>query len=327
MRQLLTRVGLGLVGAGIGLGLGWVAIRGADWGEVVNAMRQFPAPLLLLALALYLLSGYLRAVRWRLLWTDEKVSAFRLFLVENAALGLNNISPVRAVDEAVQFGILTFRDKLPGGSVIATMMMCRIQDLAFTLVFIIIVVAITPQLLRFTPAVVFTSVFFGIWLLILLNLGKIVPRFPALRRIPGVTTFEATVNALWGRKRRMAVTFAVTAAYWLLLGPVGWLIARGLGLELSFMQIMVTVFGAIFFSTALPGLPGAIGTFEFAVVSLLELWGIPQDASITFAILLHALLFIPPTIVAVIVLPMEGLRSIGDIRDISKRWQESRNRE
>ena len=321
----LAQGGILVLGALLGVFLGWVALRGTDWSQVGKAMGDFPLPLLAVALALFVVSAYLRAVRWRLLWTTERVTVLRLFWIENAALGLNNISPIRAMDEPLEFGILAVRDRLPGGTILATMMLSRIQDLAFTLLFVTVAVATLPTLLRFTPVIVVTSLFFVGWLFLLLNAGRVVRRFPRLRRFPGLMSFEGAVRALRARKERLAAAFGLTCAYWLVLGPLGWTIADGAGIDLSFHKIMVTVLGAIFFATALPGLPGSIGTFEFAVVSLLDLWGIPKEPAIAFAIILHAVLYLPPTLFTIVVLPWEGLASIGAIRKMVTQWREARS--
>ncbi len=326
-RRLLTWTGIGSLGAGLGLLLGWLAGRGVEWDRVGMALKEFPPGLLVLAVAILLLSMYLRSVRWWLMWTTARVSPLRLFWIENAALGMNNISPVRAMDEIVTFGILTVRDRLPGGSVIATMLMSRIQDLTFTIFFVSAAVIALPTLLRFTPAIAATSAFAIGWLLIMLNLRRIVRFLPFMRRLPGITSFEEVLANLWASKRRVGASFALTCAYWLLLGPVGLVLARGLGIEITFAEAMVTVVGAIFFSTALPGLPGAVGTFEFATVSLLGLWGVPRDLALGFAILLHVLLFLPPTVIAVFVLPREGLGSIGAVRAMIERRKQAQQAE
>ena len=109
-----------------------------------------------------------------------------------------------------------------------------------------------------------------------------------------------------------------------MLGPAGWLLARETGIEISLYLVLVVVIGAIFFSTAVPGLPGAIGTFEFAAVSLLDLWGVPKEPALTFAIVLHLVLWLVPVSFTLVVLPREGLRSVGAIREVMGRWREAR---
>ena len=150
----------------------------------------------------------------------------------------------------------------------------------------------------------------------MLAFEPVVQRFPVFRRIPGVSSFQLTIKALWGMPKKLSVTFTLTGAYWLMLVPVGVLFAREAGITLPFYLIMVTVMGAIFFSTSVPGLPGAVGTFEFAVVNLLNLWDVPQEASLSFAIALHAVLFLPITAFTFFVLPREGFLSFRAAREL-----------
>jgi uncharacterized protein (TIRG00374 family) len=306
---------------GLGLFLGALAIQGTHWQEVRDSLKGWSPLVVAAAVGLVVASSYLRGLRWSLLWTTRRVSALRLMLVENAAIGLNNISPVRFFDEGLELGILTLRDRLPGGQLVATMMMCRIQDLTFTLSFIVVSLAFLPRLWQYTPVVVGAVLFCVGWMVLALSFSRIVRRFPVLLRIPGLSSFEEGIRNLWGRRRRLAVTFTVTSAYWLLLAPMGLLLAKEAGINLPFHLIMVTVLGAIFFSTSLPGLPGALGTFEFAVVSLLGLWDVPKAQAVSFALVLHAVLFLPITAFTVVVLPREGIGSIKAIREIMRARQ------
>ncbi len=320
-RQWLRRVGIIALGVFLGLFLGWLAIRGTDWGQVGNAIAGIPLSLLVLALAFFVTSTYFRAVRWRLFWTKERVSVLRLFWIENAALGLNNITPVRALAEPVEFGILALRDRLPGGTIVATMVMRRIHDLAFTILFVAVAIIALPSLLRFTPAIILSSLYLFAWLAVLLNMGRVVRRFSWLRLVPGMASFEHAVGALRVRKWRMAAAFTTTWLYWLLLGPMGWAVAKGVGIDLGLHQLLFIVLGSIFFSTSVPGLPGAVGTFQFAVVSLMDIWGIPREAALSFAIVVHIILFLSPTIIAVFVLPREGVRSVRALREMIGTWR------
>ena len=311
-----------LVGVAFSVVLGWLTIQGIEWDRVRDRATGFPLPLLALALVLLAVSGYLRAVRWRVLWSKQRVSALRLFWVENAAIGLNNLSPVRALDEPLILGILTLRDRLPGGTVVATMVATRVLDLAFSLVVIGIAVATLPVLLRYMPIIAGTSLYFVILIAVLLNLRRIIKRFPWLNQLPGIAGFQEAIHALKLDWRRIGVALGFTIAYWLFLGPIAWTIAGGVGLDIDPYKLIVVAFGAIFFSTALPGLPGALGTFEFAAVTLLEFWGAPKEEALTFAIILHLILFVPPSLVTVVMLPREGIGSIAALRRLlSKRRQ------
>lgn len=308
--QVTTHGAIALAGIALGAALGWSAIQGADWKAVRESIGGIAAWVLPVAFALNFASIWLRAMRWRYTWVSHDVPTLRLLLVENAALGINNVSPLRVWDEFASLAMLVIRDKLPPGAVVATLIMTRAQDLGFTLSFVGAGILMAPELREFGPPIAGVSSASFLALIISLNLRRVVEWVPVLKRIPGITTFGEAVTALWSRKRRLSLTFGLTTAYWLLLGPLAFVIGRGLGIELSLFQFTLVALGSIFFATATPGLPGAVGTFEFATVRLLSVWDIPQDAAISFAVLLHVVLFLPPVLIAMFVLPREGMLSV-----------------
>ena len=308
---------LALLGVAIGLTFGWLAVWGVDWGEVGSNLADVSALAVAGALTLTIASGYLRAVRWRLLWARQRVTIARLFLVENAGLGLNNISPLRIWDEFAIFGMLTLRDKLPPAQVIATMIMARVQDLLFTLAFIAVVIAATPQISSLAGPVAFGSLIFVFLLLGMLNFGTLARRVPWLKRMPGLETYGTAVRSLFRRKRLLSLTLSVTAVYWLLLGPVGFVLGRAMGVELSLAEITVVILGTMFFASTVPSLPGAWGTFEAAAVQLLGLWDVPQATALSFAVVLHVVLFAPPIVIGIFVLPREGIGIMTAFRTVA----------
>jgi hypothetical protein len=81
--------------------------------------------------------------------------------------------------------------------------------------------------------------------------------------------------------------------------------------------LVVVTLGVMFFSSAVPGLPLALGTFEYAVVTLLGLWDIGREQAIAFSLLLHGILFLPPIFFAIFFLPREGLLSIARIKALA----------
>jgi uncharacterized protein (TIRG00374 family) len=295
------------IGFAIGASLGALAIRGIDWTEIRAQIGEASPAAVIVALALAVASAYVRALRWRLLFVGHPVRTLRLFLVENAALGLNNVSPVHLLDEPAILTMLTLRDRVPGSLVVATMVMSRMQDLGVTLLFAVIALVVEPTLpARVLPSVV-AGVAFAVLFIALLKMGWLSRRFSLLGRIPGVNRFDEAIKMMLSFKRRLAATVLLTAGYWLLLGPMAFLLARGMGVELKLLQATILVLGTIFFATAVPGLPGALGTFELAVVELSGFWGVPQPLAVGYALVLHLVLFLPQGVIAVLVLPREGL--------------------
>jgi len=305
-RRVLVPLGLA-----IGAALGAFAIRGIDWTEVRVQIANASPFAVAIALALALLSAYVRAMRWRLMFVGHPVGVVRLFFVENAAQGLNNVAPIHVLDEPAILTMLTLRDRLPGSVVVATLVMTRMQDLGVTLFLVAVAMAVEPTLSsRVVPAVV-AGVTFVALLIALLKVGWLSRRFSLVGRIPGVDRYHETVMMMLSRKRRFGATVLLTLGYWLLLGPVTYLLARGMGVELTLLQATILVLGTIFFATAVPGLPGALGTFELAVVELAGIWDVPQPLAVGFGLVLHLVLYLPQVVIALVVLPREGLSLLG----------------
>ena len=111
--------------------------------------------------------------------------------------------------------------------------------------------------------------------------------------------------------------------YWVLVGVTAWVIAVAIDLSISLTTATLVILGTIFFATAVPAAPSAIGTFEFAVIYILELFGVEREAGFGFAVIAHAVFFLPPTIMAAIFLPREGILSAGRIRGLVGRRAEA----
>ena len=298
-----------LVPLGFTLGgfFGYLTMRGIDWSEVREQLADTALIAVAGAVAIMLFSSFLRAWRWRLMWTSERVTTWRLFSVEMASLGLNNFAPVRLLDEPAVLTMLTLRDKHPAPTVVATVVMTRVQDIMFTMVFAASAIAFEPQIARLAGPAVYLSAILIVAFVILLNLGRIARRFTLLGKIPGLLAYEQTVSEAMQRKKEVAATGALTIIYSLMLGPCAWVLAQGMGVEISIFQATIVSLGAIFFATSLPGLPGAIGTFELAVVEILAIWDVPRELGIGFALILHLVLLGPTTVFALVVLPREGI--------------------
>lgn len=285
----------------------YLTMRGIDWAEVRAQLAETSLFAVAGAVAIMMFSSFLRAYRWRLMWVSERVTTWRLFNVEMAALGLNNFAPVRLLDEPAVLTMLTLRDKHPAPTVVATIVMTRVQDIMFTMAFAASAIALEPQIARLAGPAVYLSGVLIVFFILLLNLGRIARRFSVLGKIPGLLTYEQTVSEAMQRKKQVAVTGALTIIYSLMLGPCAWVLAQGMGVELSLFQATIVTLGAIFFATSLPGLPGAVGTFELAVVEILAIWDVPREMGIGFGLILHLVLLGPTTLFALVVLPREGI--------------------
>jgi uncharacterized protein (TIRG00374 family) len=319
-KALFVRFALGVL---ISLGLGWLASRGLHWDQVWSALRQVPLYIIALALLVFLLSNLARAYRWRLLFLQQRISVLRLFLIENMGLGVNNLLPLRIASEATQFTLLTLKDKVDRGTALATLGMTRIMDIWASTLLLALGLLFVPgagQLARYAAA----GFIFSLLLLALVRFlawGSRGPLF--IKRMRFLRTFAASVAELERSKVRLLASLVFSLGQWVALGFSGWIVAWGMDIPLSLAQVVLVILATIFFATSVPALPGAIGTFEAAMIYVMGLFHIDRDLAFPYALIMHALLFLPPTLVAVIFLPREGIGSLRELRSRAQGWRDS----
>ena len=318
----LLLIGYVVLATALGGLLGWLVIKNAHWDELRNALFSADVTLIAAAWVLVTLAAYLRGVRWKLLLYNENTGATRLFLIEQTGAALDTLSPVRVLDEVVQVGILALRDKVKLGAILATIALQRTFEFATTVVVLGAGALLLPQLREFLPWIGIGLVLGLLGLIALFSAGPLLSRIKILSNIRIVSQFASAILLLRRHKRRALAAFILSVMQTALIGTVGWLVVLATGLEVDLPAMLVITMAITFFSSTVPGLPMSIGTFEFAAVSILALWGIGREDAIAFSLMLHAVLFLPPILFAVIFLPREGLLSIRELRALSNRTRE-----
>ena len=312
-------IGYVVLSTALGALLGWLVFKNAHWNELRDALFSANITLIAGAWVLITIAAYMRGIRWKVLLQNENTGATRLFLIEQTGAALDTLSPVRVLDEVVQVGILALRDKLRLGTILATIALQRTFEFATTVLVLGAGALWLPQLRQFAPWIAI-GLFFGVVSLIaLFAVGPVLGRIKILSNIQIVSQFASAIVLLRREKRRALAAFVLSLAQAGLLGVAGWLVVLATDLQVSLPAMIVITMAIAFFSSTVPGLPMSIGTFEFAAVSILALWGVGREDAIAFAIMLHAVLFLSPILFAIGFLPREGLLSIRELRALSSR--------
>ena len=298
---------LGLAASG---GLGWLATRGLDWRRVYETLGEVSILLVLLAVAVFMLASYLRAFRWQLLFINDRISVLRLFIIQNEGIGLNNVVPVRVASEPTQLAVLSIRDGIKGSTALATLGMERVIDVVASTLILGTAFFVVPEMGNF-KVYVWGAVGFAVVVVVLVRfLAWGSEGLSLIRRFPFVSAFATAVRDLERERARLAASLVASVGYWIMVGVTAWIIAVSINLPISPMTATLVIMGTIFFATAIPAAPSAIGTYEFAVVYSLEFFGVAEEASFGFAVITHAVFFLPPTIIAAVFLPLEGVVSL-----------------
>ena len=285
----------------LGLVLGWMVLRGVNWSSMHSALGKVSWDVLVPAVAAVIASLFLQAVRWKLMLPRESVSTARLFFVRNAGLSINNLSFAQGggvLGDASELAMLTRSDKIDGSKVVASLLMARALDFVITSIFVLVGFFVVPELSVFKPVIIPVLVVIALIVLGVLFATR-VGRFPLLNRVKALQSSLHAVAFLRDRKFIFGLSISLTVLAWMLLGTAAWLVAQAIGIQLPFWVISILLVGMTLFSGAIPSAPSALGTYEFVTVYILGLFAINRSDALCFALIVHALVMIPPNLMGI----------------------------
>jgi uncharacterized protein (TIRG00374 family) len=305
-------------------------LRTLDFAAVGKAIRGAHVGWLLLATACGLLhTPPFRSWRWGLLLRKAgRPSAFDLNSATSIGFAASTLLPARA-GEIVRPVALARRAGLPVAPCLASIALERLLDLV-TCVFLFVVYAVgwAPQGMggeaagRFATLRHFALLFGAGTLFGLLVLGFLAAkpertdRFvkPLLRPLPEkigarieaiLLSFLDGLGAL-GTAKDVALVAASSVALWVLIAAQVWMTLLAFDLVLPYPVAFFIIAWAIL-GLAIPT-PGGVGGYHTAVAyALTGFYGVGKDTAGAFALVSHALSFIPITVLGLVFLGAGGL--------------------
>ena len=310
------------------IGLLWFFFRNADMAQVWAEIRR-ARPLLLLAAVLVTgLTYVIRALRWQYVLAPlghaHFSNAFRATVIGFAATFL---LPARA-GEVIRPLLLARREGLPATATFATVILERLMDMVTVLgLFAVFVLTADPATLSAQPAhlarvkaggllaagvaaVALTVAFvaaghperLGRWAL---RIEHVLPARLARMVAAFVESFTQGLGVL-RQPRRLVVSLALSVPLWMSIAAGIWLTSLAFHITFpyvgSFLVMMILVVGV-----AMPT-PGAVGGFHAAYqIAVQSFFGAPDDRAIGAAIVLHAVSFVPVTLLGLAFMARDGL--------------------
>lgn len=300
-----SRTILGLCFAGaIGL---WLA-KDIEWRTLTTQLNHLSLVYTLISLAIFSLAMALRVFRWQVLFLGEALPFHRLLLIQNAGIGLNSLSPVRIFGEAAQFVLLTLRYRVKREDAVATLCVQRVLDFVIGGLLLSVGLVFVPALQGFTLYIL-GSIALAVLSILAVLLVIWSKGVPWLNRMPLLASTAGSLRHLMGARSKLASSLGLTLGYWLLLGLSAWVLAFGMGIEISVLVATLLIVGTMGFVGLIPSLPASVGTFEFAVYHLLKVFGVGSAEALGFGLVVHAIIFIPPIVIAVLVFGTWPFRS------------------
>ena len=297
-----------------------LAARDVRWFEVGGALSQANALWLSLALGTFLLTTWLKAVRWRLLFYPQHSrlplrACLSVLMVGQLA---NNVLPARSGDliRAFHMG----RSHGTGGMLaLATVVVEKAMDSVMLLLLMGVLslrVSMPPWLRR--SGIAISSALAASLLVLMVVASQRVriiavleswiaryPRLGFLRVAKRLAEASGELGAL--RAIRVQVLlWGLSLVIWIVALSTNALVARSIDLpvdaDAASLLLIVLMVGAI-----LPASPLQLGVFHYLCILTLSLVGVDRSTAMTYAVLLHVVVFLPIVLGGVAGLWLESL--------------------
>jgi hypothetical protein len=326
-----------LLVAGLTLGLLWWFFHNLNFREVWRSIEGAHLPLIGAAVLVTMLTYIVRAWRWQALLAPIGHARFRnTFRTTVIGFTATFLLPGR-LGEFLRPYLLARAEGFNTASAFATVIIERVLDLA-SVVLLFAYLLLTAELdvgreVKLAGAISGALAVVAVCLLIASAghperlgrwAGRLVRVLPARAR-DAVTRFVHTFAeglAVMRRPAPLIVAFGLSVLLWLSIDLGIWLTSRAFDLTFSFVgSFLVVMFLVVGVSVPTPGGVGGFHKmYQFAVTTF---FGAAADAAAACAIVLHAVSFVPISLMGLFFMAQDGL-TLGGLRKMKSTAQAER---
>lgn len=293
----------------------WLIARVVDWPEFLVMLGSIPPGILLLNVALYVITITMRSLGWQFL-LQRKVSLGQTFLALNEGYLLNNILPFRLGELGRAF-LLGRRSHLGMFRVLSTVVVERSYDLAIAAGLLLATLPLALGMEWARPAATFLLFVIITGLLVLYLaarnrdwverlIDRLAGRWTIVKRfiLPQIHSILDGFSVLT-RFEFFAASLGLLAFTWLLGILRDWMLIR------AFVPDAPMWWGALGISAtniagAVPSVMASLGTFEAGATGALSLVGLPVEAALAYALVVHVTHLIFSSLIGFYGLSREG---------------------
>ena len=297
----------------------WLALRKVEFSALGAALASARVGWLLPMVAIVYLDLLVRAARWRVLLSrtrEQPAPVWDLFKLEAIGLAVNNVLLLR-LGELARAGLAARRLGIPAAAALASVAIERALDVAALLTIFVLATRLAPGI---APAQVVQGALLllagAVAALIVLAAAesslapdgfaeKRLRPWPRVHRFVeqlalGAAVLRSPAAAAWASVLSLALWTVDAALYWTAA------YALGLGGIMDYPRAVLTLSWAGA-SSAIPAAPGAIGTFEAVVASILEKFGAAPEVALAYALMTHMIMYLLVTVTGLVFLSREGV--------------------
>lgn len=302
----------------VALGFLYLAFRNVALADLGHALSQVRPAWLIVAVGVSLMIQVFRAWRWQLeLRPLAHVPFGRLWVVVSIAYMAINLLPVR-LGEFVRPWLLSRRERVTFSNIVGNLVVEKTMDSVVILFYILVGLVTTENLPIWVrrgalfPAAGAAALVAVVVLLYWRGeafLDRWVIRYlPAAlgTRVKRIAAAIVAGMQILPNARLLLAVFVVSVALWFLPILSSYIMMRAFDLDTPFSAALV-VFIFIGFGTALPNAPGMIGTYQYACILALALFGVGQTEALAYGLVLNAVQLTTLVAQGLIALPLAGV--------------------
>lgn len=302
-----------------------LALKDVHFAEIWRALGQANYFYLIPALAAVLVGLGVRAVRWRLLFYPQRdLRLAKLFSVMNIGYLLSNVFPARLGDLARAY-LIGDLEKVSVARALSTVVVERVLDVITVVGFLALLIPFVPLPPWAARSGLVAGALFAALALLLIAVS-----YQKERGLRLVDRLVGLVPRLDGQKwlgsfGSLIDGFAVLRAQGALPGLILWsLLAWTCSALINYFVMLafdphlpftaaVFVLCVTVLGMTVPSSPGYVGVFDYLTVVALSLFAVEKDLALSYALVLHAVLYVSMSFMGLLCLWRESisLRGIG----------------
>lgn len=290
---------------GISVGLSafflYFAVKDVEWAQAGRAIESANYLYVLPILMTSVWTLIVRAQRWRVFLRPLGVPPLRpLIAATNIGFMANMVLPGR-VGEVIRPVLVSRRENLPLGGILATVLLERVFDLLMVVVILGVAMLAVP-----IDESIRSKGYFATALAVAMMAVIAVLRWQEARALAVVRAVAARLPETIG-KHLYDLVVGFVKALEILNSPLEFLraslwtvyvwlviaVVNALGLAAFHLPIEATwlVTGIIAIAVAVPSAPGYVGTFQWGAVAALSMYHVPDGDALAFSLIHHLLQF------------------------------------
>lgn len=307
-----------------------LAMVDIDFGDVAATLRSANLAWMAIAIITVLLTGVVKAVRWRYLLyprdrrtvdTHRRLGVPRLSNIWMAGASVNLAVPVPRSGDLLRSYFAGEAGGLSKSRVLGTVAAEKLLDLimlAALLIGLVFFVALPDELASRQMPILAVTIFMAVTVAVVLWqrdrilrwLELVVARLPGDVAGPALSTAARAVDGLEALRQpqRLAVLLTISVFIWVLSAVTNYIVFLALHMEASWIQafFLTVVLQA---GVAIPSSPGKIGVFQVLCRWALGIFGVSASLGLAYGVALYVAAPLTIMLTGAIALAFEGWRA------------------